>query len=955
MSPEQWQKVKSVLEQAIEIPPDARVEFLDKACGDDDVLRKEVETLLGFDNTNAERFEQSAFSAFSLKNDPAKNGANLIGSQIGKYKIIGELGAGGMGAVYLAERADGEFHQKVALKLIKRGMDSDAVLRRFLNERQILASLEHPNIAHLIDGGTTHNDLPFFVMEYVEGEPIIEYARRKNLDLKARLSIFLKVCAAVSFAHQNLVIHRDLKPSNILITKDQDVKLLDFGIAKLLKDETDGETATQMQIFTPEYASPEQIKGEKLTTATDVYSLGVILYELLTEMRPFQTGGKSISEIIRAVCETEPVRPSAIVNRTKHSDRNQTAEENRITAGNERNDTNPQSQIPNSRILRGDPDNIVLKSLRKEPERRYSSVEQFAEDIRRYLVGLPVSASSDSRVYRAQKFIKRNRFAMTAAGLILISLFGGLFATLYQANKAQRRFNDVRRLANSFLFEFHDSIENLPGATPARELVVKRALEYLDKLNQESGNDPAIQRELATAYERIGKIQGNSYYLNLGDTEGATRSVRTALAMREKLIAEDPFNQELQFELASSYQAVGDMLYTVNELEMALENYKKSFGIREKLVAAAPDNLDYQYMLAQNYARIGDVTGLEGYPNLGDTVGSIENYRQAVAFGEKLTAAEPENSSYQNDTANWTMNLSMLESTTGDNKNAIINGQKAIAIFEKITAAEPNNVNRKINLLSAFNTIRFPLSEEMRFAEAGENMRSTIKMLEEMSLADPKNSFIRRSLGVSHNSLGRIQVEADDVETAIENHRKALKIVEDLLQADSTNGENTRDLAMTLEFTADAQFKAKDFNAALENYRKSLAIYEKVLSAGGSDSLAGVYSGIGKCLAAGGNLKEAAENFRRAISSAEGAVKKSPGNVRKQSRLGIYYYEGGKILSKLAQTISGEPIRAETSREAKIWLEKSAKIFSHLQTSGKLGKINAGFPAEIQRELKNLL
>ena len=597
----------------------------------------------------------------------------------------------------------------------------------------------------------------------------------------------------------------------------------------------------------------------------------------------------------------------------------------------------------------------MLKALRKEPDRRYSSVEQFAEDIRRYLVGLPVSASSDSWGYRAQKFIKRNRLAITAAGLILISLFGGLVATLYQANKAQRRFDDVRRIANSFLFEFHDSIENLPGATPARELVVKRALEYLDKLNQESGNDPEVQRELATAYERIGKIQGNSYYLNLGDTEGATKSVQTALAMREKLIAEDPGNQELQFELASSYQAVGDLLYTVNELENALENYKKAFDIREKLVAAVPDNLDYQYMLAQNYARIGDVTGLEGYPNLGDTLRSIENYRKAVAVGEKLTAADPQNGSYENDTANWTMNLSMLESTTGDNKNAILNGQKAIAIFEKITAAEPNNVNRKMSLLSAYNVIRFPLTEEVRFEEANKTLQLTIKMLEEMSAADPKNTFIRRSLGVSHNSLGRTLVEAADPETAIENHRKALKIAEELRAADPTNGENTRDLAMTLEFIANAQFKAKNFNAALENYRKSLAIFEKQLSGGGSDDLAGVYSGIGKCLAAGGNLSEAAETFRRAILSAEEAAQKSPGNVRKQIRLAIYYFEGGKIISKIAQSMSGESLRAETSREAKVWLEKSAEIFSKLQTSGKLSKINARFPGEIQRELKNLL
>lgn len=360
----------------------------------------------------------------------------------------------------------------------------------------ILASLKHPNIAHLIDGGTTNDGLPYFVMEYVEGVSIIEYAKSENLDLNERLDLFREVCAAVSFAHQNLVIHRDLKPSNILITNDGKVKLLDFGIAKLLKSEEINQTATQMHIFTPEYASPEQVQGEKLTTATDIYSLGVILYELLTENRPYNTESKNISEIIKTVCETEPVRPSlAVIKNTNQTDY-------------------PKSKIKNQKSLRGDLDNIILKALRKEPERRYSSVEQLSEDIRRHQIGLPVSASADTFSYRFGKFINRNRIGVAAAALILITLLGGLFATLYQRNKAQRRFNDVRQIANSFLFEFHDAIETLPGSTPARELVVKRALEYLDQLAAESEGDITLQRELGTAYAKIGLIHGNSYHSN---------------------------------------------------------------------------------------------------------------------------------------------------------------------------------------------------------------------------------------------------------------------------------------------------------------------------------------------------------------------------------------------------------------------------------------------------------
>lgn len=942
MDSEKWKQLKGILEEALEVSTASRSEYLSKVCQGDENLRREVEVLLEFDDSKDDVLESPAFDAVFRE-----NGNPAVGSQIDKYKIIGTLGAGGMGAVFLAERADGEFTQKVALKVIKRGMDSDAVLRRFINERQILASLEHPNIAHLIDGGTTTDGTPFFVMEYVEGETVTDYATRENLDLEARLKLFRRICAAVAFAHRNLVIHRDLKPSNILVTTDGTPKLLDFGIAKLLKTEGGGETATQNFVFTPEYASPEQMRGEKLTTATDVYSLGVILYELLTENRPYRTDSQNIGEIIRVVCETKPPRPSSVVLRPS------LIEDKNLTDANKGQKTKDERRTLNPKSLKGDLDNIILRALRKEPARRYSSVEQFAEDLRRYQTGLPVTASADTRLYRAAKFIRRNRIGVAAAGLIVLSLLAGLFATLYQADKAQRRFNDVRQLANSFLFEFHDAIETLPGATPARELIVQRALEYLDKLAQESGNDATLHRELASAYEKIGKIQGNSYYQNLGDTEGATKSVQMSLQIREKLIARDPNNRDLQFELANSYQAVGDMLYTANELAGSLENYKKSLAIIEKLHAEKPENPIYLYALAENHTRIGDVSGLEGYANLGDTSGALEHYNRAVALGEKLTAAdaasEKDRRSYQNSLATWTTNLSMLESTTGDHAKAIVNGQKAIAVYEQITAANPNNAAHKLSLLAAFNFIRFPLSEEMRFAEADKNLRSTVETLEEMSVADPKNTFIRRSLGVSCNALGRTQTEMNDAPAAIKNHRKALQISEELLKADPTSGEHLRDVALTLEFTANAQVKAGDYAAALANYRKALAIYEEQPT-GDGDDLAGVYSGIGKCLAAAGNLREAAETFRRAIPSAEKAALKSPLNVRKQSRLGIYYYEGGKVLSQLAQTLDGAE-RTRISSEVKDWLGKSSKIFGDLQNSGKLSKLNAKFPFEVEKEL----
>ncbi len=955
MDAERWQKIKSLLEEVLEIPAESRSAFLEKSCNGDTDLQNEIEKLLVFEESASELLEQEIVSAVLGNQTPTKN---LIGQQIGKYRIIDELGAGGMGTVYLAERADGEFEQKVALKLIKGGMNTEAILRHFFNERQILASLEHPNIARLIDGGTTDEGLPFFIMEFVEGEPINEYAEKENLGLEEKLDLFREVCTAVSFAHRNLVIHRDLKPSNILITREGKVKLLDFGIAKLLKSETnEAVTATKNFIFTPEYASPEQIRGDKLTTATDVYSLGVILYELLTGSRPFKTEGENISEIIKAVCETEAVRPSSVLSSKfkvqSSSLENKTSQNKNRSTEEERKTTNPKSKIQNLKSLKGDLDNITLKAIRKEPERRYESVEQFSEDIRRHLKGLPVSARQDTWNYRASKFFHRNKAATAAVFLAILSLLGGLTATIYQANKAQRRFNDVRQLAGSFLFEFHDAIENLPGSTAARELVVKRSLEYLDKLAAESGGDADLERDLAAAYEKVGKIQGNSYYANLGDTEGALKSYKKSLELREKLFAADPNNQDLQHELANSLQGVGDMLYTVGTLKEGLSYYEKTLAIRAKLNAGEPNNLKYREGLAETYTRLGDIKGLEGYPNLGDTLGSLKYYKKAVEIGENLVKTQPENPSFKSSLAIWKTSLGMLQSTTGDNRSAIENGQNAVKMFKELIAANPDNSQYQTNLLLTYNFIRFPLTEEMRFEEATEMLLEAIESLNQQIKVDPKNAFAKRAISVSFNSLGKIQTASGNYSEAIKNHQKSLEIVEKLVETDKESVENRRDLALTLEFLAEAQLKADETQAALDNYRKSLELIKKEDDEDSSTDTSNIYLGIGRSLAATGNLDEAAKTFLDAEKSAFENAGKSPVNVKTQVRLAIFYLEGGKVFKKLSTATNGEQ-KTRNLRLAKEWLDKSQKIWNELKRTDKLSKLNADYPNETAKILNDI-
>ena len=371
------------------------------------------------------------------------------GQRIGPYDIGEKVAQGGMGAVYRAIRADGHFQQQVALKLVRRGMDTEQVLRHFRNERQILASLAHPNIARLLDGGSTDDGRPYFVMEYIEGSPLDEYCETHKLSIASRLELFLVICSAVHYAHQRLVVHRDIKPGNILVTSDGQPKLLDFGIAKITASQPVTGTMTAADMMTPEYASPEQLRGEPITTASDIYSLGLLLYYLLTGRCPHRSASRAPLEIARLLSE-EPEKPSVVAPK------------------------------PLRRRLAGDLDSIVLKALRKEPEQRYSSVEQFASDIRRHLEGSPVIARKGAASYHVFKFAKKHKAGIAAAALVFVTLAGGLAATAWEARvaraeraRAERRFNDVRKLANSLLFQLHDLIEDLPGSTPARSFLVK--------------------------------------------------------------------------------------------------------------------------------------------------------------------------------------------------------------------------------------------------------------------------------------------------------------------------------------------------------------------------------------------------------------------------------------------------------------------------------------------------
>src|SRR5215831_715903 len=419
MSTIEWNEVEEVFQVALEIPPADRNAWLTEHCGADPELRREVESLLAAESASAGFLSTSDLPKAASLFLSDQTELAQTGRHIGAFKILKELGRGGMGVVYLAARNQNEFRQTVAIKLIRRGLDTDDILRRFRNERQILASLNHPNIGKLLEGGTSDDGLPYFVMEYIDGLQLLQYCNEHQTSVSDRLRLFRSVCAAVQHAHQNLIIHRDLKPSNILVTTAGEVKLLDFGVAKVLNPELTDEALTQTRaaarVMTPEYASPEQVRGQHVTTATDIYSLGVILYELLTGTKPYRLKDTSPEELSRAICDAEPSKPSAAI-------ANQ-SEPAAIAGGhNQPPSARPLPQAVLTKALRGDLDNIVLMALRKQPERRYSSAAQLSDDIRRYLEGLPIIARKDTFNYRAGKFIKRHRVGTAFAVVALLGL-----------------------------------------------------------------------------------------------------------------------------------------------------------------------------------------------------------------------------------------------------------------------------------------------------------------------------------------------------------------------------------------------------------------------------------------------------------------------------------------------------------------------------------------------------
>lgn len=869
-----WARLEELFAAAVDLSRPRQIAFIEQATASDPELRHELQSLLAHDTGAGNRIEKAIQSAAS----PAADHVEWTGRRVGPYRILREVGRGGMGIVFEAVRDDDEYRKTVALKIAPWWCDRAELRERFRRERQILSGLEHPNIARLLDGGT-HAGVTYFAMEFVDGRRITAYAG--ELKLPDKIKLFRDVCAAVHCAHQSLVVHRDLKPSNILVTEEGVPKLLDFGIAKLLNPLEADSDVTRSAHWTPDYASPEQIRGWPVTTRTDVYSLGLILFEMLTGGRAQIADTSTPLALDGSICQKDTPLASQCA----------AARGDRALA----------------RQLKGDLDTIVATAVRKEPDRRYDSAAALSDDLGRFLKGLPIEARPGTFGYRAGKLLKRHLLLTIATLLILVAIVGGALTTLYQARRAERRFQQVRSLANTVLFGVHDRLQNLAGATETREWAVRTALEYLDDLAKDAGADESMLKELAAAYLQIGDVQGYPMLPNLGHRDAALVSYRKAASLAERIETRNR-GPEVRRLVARSHQRIGAMLRTFGQTTVAIREYERALAEAEPLFNSNRMTPDDATLLGTVLATLGVAKAVEGNvteasrlwlrsasvreraaakgadPLLaeqertfkyviraqmysGDLEAAENTALEGVRVREILASREPGNAALRRELANAYGELGYVYFhpsflSFGDRDKAAAYQQKSLKIARELAAADPSNATAQadlniteVDLCAALAegspakavaycrdslelVAKWPqLSREAalsqladaqarmgRRQEALKALRASIQERLDLSHRDPGHFVLRQQLLRGYNQMAGLLLAMGDRDAARQQHLQAVALAEKLSAAVPANLVARRDLADTYEAFG-KYFEGRDWSQSRGWYQKSLDIW----------------------------------------------------------------------------------------------------------------------------------
>jgi eukaryotic-like serine/threonine-protein kinase len=847
------QTVEELFHAAAQLSLQERASFLDSACAENRSLREEVESMLAFDCSASRELGaligNAAASVICTESH--------IGRRFGAYIAKSLLGTGGMGAVYLATRADDQIQRQVAIKLMKTGVDSASLVERFRHERQILATLDHPYIGKLLDAGTTADGLPYFVMEYIDGLPIERYCEATGLSIGQRCELFRKVCEAVAYAHRNLVIHRDLKPSNILVTADGTPKLLDFGIAKIMTPGVESQTVIgatgAILALTPDYASPEQVRGEPVNTTTDVYSLGAVLYEMLTGIKPHGLTLYTPLEIERSVCQSEIRRPSV------------------VAAGSVR------------QRLKGDLDTIILTAIRKEPQRRYQSVEQLSEDLRRYAAGLPVLAREDTVVYRLGKFWRRHRLGVIAAGLATAGLVGGAGAAGWEARRAriqqklaEERLSQIAALANTTLFDINAELERLQGATDARKKMVEVTLVYLDNLSKSSGGDTGILDVLSSAYTKMGDVQGLPDHPNLDDTKGAEASYLKALSVAEHGLALHPNHVALLGSIVEIQERLALIYAQLGQSAVAVEHVQAALAAAEKRIKLDSKSLESQNLLGSAH--------MEMAMRLANTKPdeAMAHARQALAICLPLSVAHPDDLMLTERISDIYSMLGRTYYHKGQMAEALEQYREAATLRERLVASRPNDRLAKRELMLAYahmaSALGSPWSDSLgRPAEALEYFTKAVGMAEAIAAANPQDLLAQHDLANALLRQGSIATSPADWAGSLKALRRAAAIVEALAAHNAVNTLNADDLASIYETMGGRLVDMGRRGEALAAYRKSEAIGQKRASQDPKNPglqyvVLDTEHGIARLLAASGDREGAERSAQQAIARVDGAL-----------------------------------------------------------------------------------
>jgi eukaryotic-like serine/threonine-protein kinase len=762
LSPERWEEVSPYLDQVLFLPEDERAVWMESLRAEKPGLADLVQELL------QEHCALAQAQFLEHPPVPANSESSLAGQVIGAYTLISPIGRGGMGSVWLAERSDGRFKRRVAVKFLHFSVAAHGV-ERFKQEGRILGQLAHPHIAELVDAGVAANGEPYLVLENVEGEPFDAYCDHHKLDVNARVKLFLDILDAVAHAHANLIVHRDIKPSNVLVRSDGQVKLLDFGIAKLLADDNDPAAATRLTVegggaLTPLFAAPEQVTSGKVTTATDVYSLGVLLYLLLTGRHPAGDETYSAAQLVKAIIETEPLRASQAITTANTN----VAELRGTTIEKLR------------RQLREDLDTITAKALKKDPQQRYSSATAFADDLQRYLKHEPISARPDAFTYRAVKFVRRNRSVVALTVLAFAAIIGGSGVAIYQARVAQRRFQDVRKLAHTFVFDLHDEVAKLQGSTKAREMMVQTGLQYLDNLARNAGGDLDLQREIAAGYMKIGEAQGYPTQPNLGRVADAMASYRKAGDIYERIARKNPAYLP---DLAAFYRSYAGFFRVSKQPQRARDLYEEAIQIFDRVRAHQQLNPERENLYTRAWCNLGDIDE------------DVHKYRLAWTEFQRCSELAHAQLNRKSDQESLTM-VAQAAERVGTAAQELGHLREAIKAFDD----EENAVHQLLT-------------------------------------AEPLNPRFHRLLALMHQFRGRVYFtdvypNYDDPEQALRDLRLYMQTAQEMLQRDPNDTSAQNSLAIA-EYKVSYSLQGSDPPAAIRLASDSIRLFDQMIASKG--------------------------------------------------------------------------------------------------------------------------